>query len=803
MGDIRYALRIFRHEPAMSLSAVITLALAVGVTTAVFSVLYGVLLRPLPFPDAGRLVRVWEEHPGGTPIVRERLNALTYDAWKDTPRTLDALATFGSREFTVTGPSEPERVMGAELSPSMFDMLGVHPAAGRFFRDEDAATGHTPVVVLSHRFWQQRFGARGDAIGKVLQLDGRPHEVIGVAPAWFYFPDREARIWRPYGDPRAADPDTRRTHVMRILGRLRPGANIADVEAEGTAAARSVPRPMSAELMFGKGEPQVRARRLVDSLVHEVRPAVLVVTAAVGLVLLLACANIANLLLARGISRTREIAVRAALGASRPRLLRHVLVESLLLSAIGGALGTGLAALLIQALPAWAPADFPRLDDVRLDLQVLVFTLAVTVAAGVLAGILPALRASGTRPQEALRAEGGRTATGGGERVRALLLGTEAAIGVVLLIGAGLLGRSFVALATVDAGYRPENLLAARIHLPPAPDRPNAARLFIDTLMERLAPMPGVVSAGAGNMAPFGDSSYMVGFQVPPSAGMARALYLIVTPSYGEALGLKLREGRFLAQTDVSSGSLAVVINEAFVRAYLNDGKPVVGRQFRGLLGSDDTLTEIVGVVGDVLLEGLDAKAQPQMYVALGNTRTITREIYLFVRSEGAPSDLLPTVRSVVREIDPGAVLADAGPFAAEVSQSIAQPRFAAAVLGVIAGLALVLAATGLYAAVSYGVSRRRRELGIRAALGARPRDAVRLVLAHGLGVTAAGVIAGLFIAGFASRAVRPLLFGVSNLDPLSFVVTPILLLAVAALGCAIPARRAAAVDPAETLRSE
>ena len=300
---------------------------------------------------------------------------------------------------------EPERIPGAELSPSMFGLLGVSPAAGRFFKDEEGVKGDTGVVVLSHRLWQQRFSARRNVLGTVIHLDGRPHEIVGIAPSWFYFPDRDVRLWTPYVHPIGPDTDQRRTFIMSVVGRLRPGATLAQVEAEGSAAARDVPRPMSAELMFGKGTaPQVRVRRLVDVLTHQVRPALLVVTAAVSLVLLLACANIANLLLARGLGRTRELAVRAALGAGRRRLLRHVLSESVLLSIAGGIVGTVLAMVLIRALPAWAPRDFPRLDDIRLDAQQLAFTLLVTLASGVLAGILPALRASGTRPHEALRA---------------------------------------------------------------------------------------------------------------------------------------------------------------------------------------------------------------------------------------------------------------------------------------------------------------------------------------------------------------------------------------------------------------
>jgi predicted permease len=802
--ELGQALRVLSHEARFSASAVLTLTVAVGVTTAMFSVLYGVLLRPLPYPEAGRVVRVWEEHTGGTPLVTEQLNALTWRDWTD-GRTVERFAAYRDRGFVVSGLDQPERVAGAELSATVFPVLRVAPFLGRFFDERDTATGAACVVVLSHTLWEQSFDSRREVIGTSVRLNGRPHQIIGVAPERFYFPDREARLWTPFLVATATDPDPSQTLVASVIARLRPGTTLSQVEAEGTVIAQRSPRPLSAELMFGKGSGRrVRARFLIESATHRVRPALFAVSGAVTLVFLLACANVANLLLARGLSRTRELAVRAALGAGRARLLRFALAESLLLALAGGSFGAVLGWILTRAVHAFAPREFPRLDDIRLDGHVLVFALLVVACAGLLAGILPAINASRARAGDVLRRAGGLTTSGGTERVRTVLLGLQAALSVVLLVSAALLGRSFVALLQVDAGYEPRNLLAARIHVPATSEPSDANADFIRTLMERLPSVPGVIAAGAGNMAPLGDSSYLVAFQLP-SGTMAQALHQVVTPGYAAALGLRVREGRFLERSDGSAGVQYTVVNQAFVRAYLNDGHPVVGRQFKGLLSTEDTVTEIVGVVDDVLLDGYDApqRPEPQMYVALGNAGGIRREIYLFVRTAGAPDDFVPVIRSLIREIQPEAALARAGAFSVQVAHSIAQPRFATAMMTIIAGVALLLAVSGIYAITAYSVSRRRREISIRAALGATPFALTAMIVSRGLRVTIAGLTAGLFVAALAARGLRPLLFGVSSVDPLSFTLTPVILLLVAAAACILPARRASRVEVSEALRSD
>jgi putative ABC transport system permease protein len=791
-------LRMLRHAPGLALSAVITIALAVGATTAVFSVVYGVLLRPLPYADPDSLVRLWEEHPGANPLVQERLSDWTFNAWRQ-PTTISGMAAYASRSYTVAGGDSPERIDGAGVSPSLFPMLGAAPDVGRFFTDADAVEGADTVVVLSHAFWRRRFGGDPGVVGTTITLDARPFVVVGVAPASFYFPDRDAQIWTPYVMPRRTAKTQQQTFVMSVIARLAQGASVQQVEAEGTAAARSVARPPSTELLFGNGRPvEVRARRVIDVVTAGTKPALLVLMTAVSLVLLVACVNVANLLLARGIGRTREFAIRAALGAGRGDLLRQVLAEGLVLSMFGGIIGTFIAWALVRALPAWAPGHFPRVEDVQVNIGLLAFAMAISLIAGLLAAAVPAVRGARAEVTPALSTGDPRTTGGSGERLRATLLAIEAAIGVVLLVGAALLMRSFVALTNVDAGYDPRNVLSARLHLSGADATPPRSGEIAASLLERMRGVPEVVAAGAGNMAPFGDSSYMVGFQVDRSQPMSPALAHVVTPGYAEALGLRLREGRFFRESDTTSPVVAMLVNEAFVRAYLNDGRPVVGRRESRLAWDD---AEIVGVVGNMLLQELDGAPQPEIYVALGGTRGFRREIYLFARTTGDPAAVAPALRALLREVNPDAALAEVGPLSGQVAQAVAEPRFAAAVLLAFAVLALALAATGLYGAMSYMVSRRRREIGIRAALGATKGNLLVMVLRNGLGVTVIGLSVGLIGAALASRAMRPLLFGITPLDPISFAATPLVLLAVAVVACTIPARRAASVDPAEALR--
>lgn len=806
--DLRHALRLMVRAPGFTLAALVTLALAIGVNTAVFSVVYGVLLRPLPYADQDRIVILSEEHPGGHAIIRDpRLSNLTFAAWRDHARTIEGLSGYSTQTFTIVNGNETERVNGGSLSPAAFGTLGVSPAIGRFFRPEEALEGNNAVVVLSDRLWRSKFNGDPNVAGRTVQINGRTHEVIGVAPASFYFPDRDAQLWTPYVLPPTTDGSMR---IMPALARLTPGSSVEQAAAEGTAAARTVKRPMAAEMLFGKGRPvAVHVNRIADSFTRRVRPALLVLMAAVGLVLLVACANVANLLLARGTARARELAVRAALGAGAGRLARQMLTESAAIGLIGGALGVLIAWGLTKAVPAWAPEGFPRLDDVRLDVRVLGFGLLLSLLAGAVAGLLPAVRASRAELSPTLRT-GDNRSVGSGERVRGVLLAFEAALSVVLLIGAALLVRSFVTLANVDPGYDTRNVLTARIYLTGTASTPERRAQLVDSLMGRLRSTPVIVAAGAGNMAPLGESSFVSGFSFGHTdAGqeiVARALQYVITSGYAEALNLRVKEGRAIARADESSPIEAMLVNEAFVRAYITDGRSAVGRQYQGLLGKPEMTTEIVGVVGDVLKDGLDTKAQPEIYLALNKLDTehaITREINLVIRTSGDPDAFAPSLRSIVREIEPTAALGRVGTLASQVANSISEPRFSTAVLAAFAVLALGIAVTGLYGVLSYNVSQRRKEIGIRAALGATRADLIGLVVRQGLTVTLLGLGAGVLIAAIAARRLEPLLFGITPLDLPSFLVMPSILVIVATLACVIPARRAAATDPAATLRPE
>jgi len=806
--DLRHAFRLMVRAPGFTLAALVTLALSIGVNTAVFSIVYAVLLRPLPYADQDRIVILSEEHPGGRAIISDpRLSNLTFAAWRDHARTIEGLSGYSTQTFTIVNGNETDRIDGGSLSPAAFGTLGVSPAMGRFFRPEEAVAGNNNVVVLSDRFWRSKFSGDPKAVGRTLQVDGRVYEVIGVTPPSFYFPDRDALLWTPYVLPPTTDGSMR---IMPALARLTAGSSVEQAAAEGTAAARTVKRPMAAEMLFGKGGPvEVHVNRIADSVTRRVRPALLVLMAAVGLVLLVACANVANLLLARGSARARELAVRAALGAGAGRLARQMLTESATIGLLGGALGVLVAWGLTKAVPVWAPEGFPRLDDVGVDVRMLGFALLLSLLAGALAGLLPALRASRAELSPTLRA-GDNRSVGSGERVRALLLAFEAALSVVLLIGAGLLVRSFFTLANVDPGYDAQNVLTARIYLNGAASAPERRAQLVASLMGRLRSMPTIVAAGAGNMAPLGESSFVSGFAFGHTdAGqqiVARALQYVITAGYAEALNLRVREGRAIAPADESSPIGAMLVNDAFVRAYITDGRSAVGRQYKGLLGKPEMTTEIVGVVGDVLKDGLDTKPQPEIYLALNTLdkeHAITREINLVIRTRSDPNAFAPSLRSIVREIEPTAALGHVGTLSSQVANSVSEPRFSTAVLTAFAVLALGIAVTGLYGVLSYNVSQRRKEIGIRAALGATRSDLVGLVVRQGLTVTLAGLGVGMVIAALAARRLEPLLFGIAPLDLPSFLIMPAILLIVATLACVIPARRAAATDPAATLRAE
>jgi predicted permease len=803
--DVRQTLRWMARQKGFTAAACLTLALGIGANTAIFSVVWGVLLKPLPYADPGRLVSVSEEHPGANaPLSRAYLSNVTLESWTRSMRTLEGVAAYSDDTYTV-GQEDPVRLPGAEVSPSLFPLLRVAPAVGRFFNTDEAVEGAGQVVVISHRLWRSRFGGRPEAIGRSLVIGGQPHLIVGVAPPGFAFPNPDTTLWLPHV-MRPTDPQNRGIQIFAALARLKPGATTLQAASEGTAAARAVPRPFAADLLFGKGGPvEVHVRQVVEEMTARVRPALAVLAVGVGLVLLIACANVSNLFLARSIVRQRDLAVRAALGASRRRLAGQLLTESLVLALGGGALGLLLAWGLTHAVPALAPDDLPRLEEIRLDGRVLAFAAAASALAGLLSGLIPAWRGMRVVPAPVLHEGGSRTTSAAGKALRGGLLILEAALAVVLLVGADLLARSFVRLLQVDGGYRPDHVLTAQVYLPDPGEGSMRNAEILSTLLARLEARPGVVAAGAANMAPFGGSTLIMGFSLPggrPGSEPAtvRANAWVVTPGYARALGMRLKSGRFLEPGDVTSGIQAVVVNEELVRQHITDGQPAIGRQLPNLLDG----AQIVGVIGNILKDGPDRPPQPEIFlVARKRNLSMFDQPYLVVRTTGDPLALAPDLRQILREIEPRGVLDDVDLLTHRVSDSVAQPRFAALLLSVFAAVALLLAATGLYGVLSYSVSQRRREMGIRAALGSTRAGIQRLILREGLALTVAGLAIGLGAALGVTRLMASLLFGVTPLDAVSFAAAPLALLGVAAAACLIPARRAALVDPAEALRGE
>jgi putative ABC transport system permease protein len=824
--DLRYALVSMRRNKTFAAAALSTLALGIGATTAVFSVIYGVLLRPLPYPAADRLVRLSEEHPGAnSPLRVPMLSNLTYHAWNAAPSTIDRFAAYSYAEYTVALPGGSIRMVGAPVTPSLFALVGATPALGRFFRPQDARSGSDDVVVLSDRLWRERFAADAAIVGRSVVVDGRPRTIVGVAKPGFEFPTFDTRsrdntglLWTPLDvaepSPDAVAGQRGRMTVMWALARLRPGATAQQAAAEGTAAARTTIRPMAANLLFGVGGPPVvHVRGLVEEMTLRVRPSLLLLAAAVVCVLLIACANVASLFLSRGVARERELTVRAAIGASRSRLVRQLLTESLVVTAAGGAGGLALAWALIRITPAIAARDFPRLDAVAIDGTAVAFTAAVALVAAVLTGLAPALR--GARFNLAASLHGGDGATAGGfrsvhdSRTRDALLVVEAMFAVLLLVTAMLLTRSFLRLVHVDAGYTPDRVLVTELFLPDGdrPDRGDAMQALVGAILERARALPGVESAGAGNMMPLDRMSQIAGFPAPwtPKGAApltARSLQYAVTPGYGEALGLRVKKGRLFRDADLGSDVRPWVVNEEFARLYLPPDP--IGYQWTvpATPTTPARTNEIVGVVGNVLKFGNDANVQPEHYNVPHTPSRFYGHVEIALRTSGAPAATAPAVRGVIQELAPSAAV-ETALLSQRVSDSVDQPRFAMAVLIAFASLALALASVGLYGVLSYGVAQRRRELGVRAALGAARRDLVALVVREGLTTTAIGLCLGLLGAAALTRFMRSALFGVAPLDVVAFAAAPVVLAVVAAVACLVPASRAAATDPAEALRTE
>ncbi len=805
--DVRYAVRVLAKNPGFTAVVVVALALGIGANSALFSVVNTVLLSPLPFSESDRLMSVAVRNvnePEGSPNVAY-LDFLDY---RERNRSFADLAAYSEMNFSMTAGDEPERLHGVVVSDSLFPTLRVGPLLGRALAPEDGVKGASPVVVIGYGLWQRRFGGDPNVVGRTVLVESRPTTIVGVMPDGFQFPvtTDPIDVWGPVA-PDSFFAQSRGAHFLRMVGRLGDGVTQAQATADMTAIAESL------EQQYPDSNTDYRPslRPLQDELVGDIRSALLILFAAVGFVLLIACANVANLLLARSLSRQTELSIRAALGASRWRLGRQVLTESLLLALVGGALGL-LVATWGAALLASAIADqIPRASEVGLDGRVLGFTFAVSVLTGVLFGLAPTLRLARTDPNEALK-EGGR---GMGEgvrhnRVRSLLVVSEVAISVVLLVGAGLLIRSFVGLIRVDAGFDPTNVVTMQLNIPAATygDDASRAAAIYDGIVERTSALPGVKAAAAATTIPLSGSSIRMGYVIPGltpenSNEQPSAPFDAVTKGYFRAMGIPVLSGREFTAEDTKESQPVIVVSESFARRYWPNGD-AVGQRIRPDYSADDEQPpdrEVVGVVGDLKHEGLDAEATAAIYAPYSQTPLPFGS--LVVVSESNPSSVAAGVRKEMLAIDRNLPVSDVRLMDRVVSDSVAQPRLYMALLTVFAAVALALTAVGIYGVIATSVRRRTHEIGIRMALGATTRNVLGLVIVQGMSLVLVGVAAGVAGAFAATRLMESMLFGVSSSDLLTFVGVGVLLAAVALLAIYIPARRAARLDPMDALRCE
>ena len=813
MTDLRFAIRQLIKSPGFAAIAIIALALGIGANTAMFSVVNAILLRPLPFPQSDRLTMIWQTNPEvakmGFPLAPTSVP--DFQDWRAQARSFEAISTIDGWTTNLTGSEEPERLGGARVSANLFSLLQVAPILGRGFVTGEDQLGHDHVVVLSQDLWQRRFGGDRSIIGRKLILDQEPYAVVGVMPSGFRFPSdtgmpaymtfgARCEIWAPFA-PSEGRAKNRGAHNLAVIGRLKPGVSLTSAQSEmNTLAARFARQYPDSNKDWG-----VRLVSLQKQAAAGSERILSVLMAAVGCILLIACANVANLLLARGLGRQKEIAIRRALGASRWRVVRQLLTESVLLALAGGSLGVLFAIWGSDLLLVIAPTSLPRLSEVRIDGGVLVFTLLVSLVTGVLFGLAPALQSSRIGLSEKLK-EGDRGSTAGHARLRNGLIVSEVALALMLLIAAGLLIESFAQLARVQPGFNPERVLTFNISLPDNPYRDDArAAAFYDQLVRRIEGLPGVKSAAAGNVLPLSGAEEVDGFQIegqPASTGMVQtANFRWITPDYFKALQIPLQRGRVFTERDKKDAPAVAIIDETMARLYFPGVNPI-GQRFKATNEKKPVFREIVGVVGDVRHTSLDAKPGPHIY--LPESQAGLQILTVAVRSVGTePSALLQMVRREVAAVDPDVPIADIRTMEEMVASSIAPWRFTMVLLSVFAGVALLLASVGIYGVLAYAVTQRRREIGIRMSLGAQRRDVLQLFLSQGMTVTLLGIVIGLGGAWGATRIMRSLLYSVSPTDPRVFLGVPLLFAAVALLASFFPARRAAQVNPVIALRSE
>ncbi|MBZ5529889.1 MAG: ABC transporter permease [Acidobacteriia bacterium] len=805
LQDFRYAVRRLRMTPGFTVIAVLTLALGIGANTAIFTVIDAVLLRPLPFQDPSRLVLL-TERLARFPILS--VSYLNYKDWRDQSRSFSAVGAVRNLNMTLTGAGEPERLVAQMASANTFELLGASPARGRMFSPEEDRAGAAGVALISQGLWQRRYGAAESALGQSLTLDNKQYTIIGVLPAGFQLLQQSPDVLLPMEPWAVTLPDDRSWHPGILpFARLKPGVRVEAAREEMNTIAKRLEQQYP-EFNTGTG---ANVNLMQDQLVQNVRPALLMILGAVGFVLLIACVNVANLMLARATARQREIAVRTAIGASRWRVVRMVLAESVTLSLVGAGLGLLLALFAVPPLLLLGATSLPAASGVHIDVTVLAFTSVLAVVAGVLFGLAPALHMAGMDLRSALN-QNDRGAVGLGVlRARGALVVSEVAVAMLLLVGAGLLIRSFDRLSSSAPGFAVDHILIADLPVSPVTHAKAAERnLFFDRIIERAAALPGVRSAGAASFLPVSGSGSVIHFNIdgrPPKSPheYIMANYRAVSTGYRATLGMPLLAGRWISDSDQEGTPSVVVINATMAKTYFSNESPL-GKHLQLGATPDKSFPymEVIGVVGDVK-QSLSSEAPTEMYVPYHQVipPLPVFALSLVMRTSGEPRSLANSLASAVHEIDANQPLVKVRTMEENMAVSVSQPRFRTVLLAILAGLALLIAAVGIYGVMSFAVGQRTREIGTRMALGSTPGQVFRLVIGGGLRLTLIGVVIGLIAGAVFARFLRSLLFQVGVVDPLAISAVTVLLVAVAVTACYIPARRATRVDPTVALRYE
>jgi len=811
--DFRFALRRITKAPGFALTTVLTLALGIGATTTMFSVINAVLLRPLPFPEPNHLVAAGSVDarrttPSSSP---DSMSYPDFFDWRSQNKSFTGLASYHDMYVTLTGSGDPKHLDGEIVSADFFNVLGIEPELGRGVLPEDEKPG-AHVAVLSHELWQSGFGSARDVVGRSITLDNKSYTVIGVMPRGFSFPIQNPApaLWTsvaddaydPGGDPLTGQ---RSAHLLGVVGRLKPGVSVEQATADVSVIARrlSSEYPKS-NTHFNSGlvVPQI------DAIVGDTRPALRILFAAVALLLLITCANVAGLLLARGSRRRWEVAVRSALGASRTEIVRQMLTESLALSLLGGIVGVLLSEFLLRAVVGLLPADLPRSGNISLDATVLAFAVAVSVITGPLFGILPALRVARVDPSTALRDGTRSTTTGRGQhRLQNALVIAEMAIGLVLLIGSGLLIRSFIRVLQVDPGFDRSHVLTASMELPDSQYPHDQQIQFYDQLLPRLRSLPGVVSATAGWPLPVSPSGMRIAFDIEghplPEGERNTARVSLIEPDYFNTMRIPVLQGREFLESDTTKSPAVVIVNQAFAKTYFPHQNPIGKHITPGLNDGviNEVPREIIAVVGDVKASRLTADIVPEYYLPYSQAAVFS--LRLAIRTAVDPVTLIPAVRAQVAQIDKNLPLFQVHTMEEAVTQAAAQQRFQALLLSCFAAVALLLSAVGLYGLLSYLVTQRTLEIGVRIALGAQRTNVLRMILSRGMSLAMIGVGIGLAASVAMTGLMRKMLFGVRPLDTVTFIAVSAVLLLVALAACSAPALRAARLDPVKTLRDQ